>query len=52
MLPITSVQFGMNRLLEQTFKRTMQTEHIGFGGTIAVAMGAGACSAVLGCPAE
>lgn len=52
MLPITSVQFGMNRLLEQTYKRSMQTDHIGFGGTIAVAMGAGASSAILGCPAE
>ena len=52
MLPITSVQFGMNRVLEQAYKQTMHTEHLGSGGMMAVAMGAGACSAVLGCPAE
>jgi hypothetical protein len=52
MLPITSVQFGMNRLLEQTYKRVLGTEQLGTGGTVAVAMGAGASSAVLGCPAE
>ena len=52
MLPITSVQFGMNRLLEQTYKRVFNTEQLGTGGMIGVAMGAGATSALLGCPAE
>ncbi|KAI3435642.1 hypothetical protein D9Q98_001700 [Chlorella vulgaris] len=52
MLPITSVQFGMNRLLEQTYKRVMNTDQLGTGSTIGIAMGAGAASAVMGCPAE
>ena len=52
MLPITAVQFGMNRFLEQTYKRVLHTDSLGTGGTVAVAMGAGASSAVLGCPAE
>lgn len=52
MLPITSVQFGMNRLLEQTYKRVYDTEQLGTSGRIGVALGAGASSAVLGCPAE
>lgn len=52
MLPITAVQFGMNRFLEQTYRRVMATEQLDTGGRVAVAMGAGASSAVLGCPAE
>ena len=52
MLPITATQFGMNRFLEQTYKQVFNTEKLGNGGTVAVAMGAGATSAFLGCPAE
>lgn len=52
MLPITSVQFGMNRFLEQTYKRVYETDRLGSGGTLALAMSAGASSAFLGCPAE
>ncbi|PSC69614.1 Mitochondrial Carrier (MC) Family [Micractinium conductrix] len=52
MLPITAVQFGMNRFLEQTYRRVMKTEQLSMGGTVALAMGAGASSAFLGCPAE
>lgn len=52
MLPITAVQFGMNRQLEQSYKRVLGTDRLTRGGTVAVAMGAGASSAVLGCAAE
>ena len=55
MLPITAVQFGMNRALEQTYRRvlgTAPTAKLSPGGTVAVALGAGASSAFLGCPAE
>lgn len=52
MLPITAVQFGMNRALEQAYRRVTGVERPGFGGTVAVAMGAGASSAFLGCAAE
>ncbi|KAL4458201.1 hypothetical protein ABPG75_013066 [Micractinium tetrahymenae] len=52
MLPITAVQFGMNRFLEQTYRRVTGAEQPGTGGRVALAMGAGASSAVLGCPAE
>ncbi len=52
MLPITAVQFGMNRFLEQTYRSVMGVEQLDTGGRVAVAMGAGASSALLGCPAE
>lgn len=51
MLPITATQFGVNRLLEQTYRTAFQRAP-GDGGTIAIAMGAGVCSSVFGCPAE
>ena len=52
MLPITASQFGVNRLLEQTLKRAVGKDELGNGGRIGVAMGAGAFSALLGCPTE
>lgn len=52
MLPITAVQFGMNRFLEQTYRRVLGVESLDMGGRVAVAMGAGASSAFLGCAAE
>lgn len=52
MLPITAVQFGMNRALEQTYRRVTGADKLTTGGTVAVALGAGAASAFLGCPAE
>lgn len=52
MLPITATQFGMNRFLEQTYRRVTGQQQLTTGGTVAVAMGAGASSAFLGCPAE
>ena len=52
MLPITATQFGMNRLLEQTVRQASGREDLGNLGRIAVAMGAGVCSAPFGCAAE
>ncbi len=52
MLPITAVQFGMNRALEQGYRRVTGAEKLTTGGTVAVALGAGGASAFLGCPAE
>lgn len=51
MFPITACQFGANRLLEQTYERVVG-QRPGMAGSIAVAMGAGSASALLGCPAE
>lgn len=52
MLPITAVQFGMNRFLEQSYRQVTGSADISRGGTVAVAIGAGGTSALLGCPAE
>lgn len=52
MLPITAVQFGMNRALEQTYRRVTGADKLSMGGTVGVALGAGGASAFLGCPAE
>ncbi|GAB4822202.1 hypothetical protein N2152v2_009248 [Parachlorella kessleri] len=51
MFPITATQFGSNRFLEQAYER-MTGQRPGFGGSLLVAMGAGATSALLGCPSE
>ena len=52
MLPITAVQFGMNRALEQTYRRVTGADKLSMGGTVGVALGAGGASAFLGGPAE
>jgi hypothetical protein len=52
MLPITATQFGMNKLLEQSFDKTLGPSGEGHTRAIAIAMGAGACSAAFSCPAE
>lgn len=51
MFPITATQFGMNRLLEQTYNNVLGSAP-GNMGKIGVAAAAGATSAFLGCPAE
>ncbi len=51
MFPITATQFGSNRFLEQAYERFLG-EKPGVGGTVVVAMGAGATSGFLGCPSE
>lgn len=51
MLPITATQFGMNRLLEQTFSQVLGTGG-GHSRTLFIALGAGASSALFSCPAE
>ena len=51
MFPITAVQFGMNKVLEEKFINS--TGHSpGNGASIGVAMAAGAASAMVSCPAE
>lgn len=49
--PITAVQFGANRLLGQAYQQLVGREP-GMAGRVAVAMGAGATSALISCPAE
>lgn len=51
MFPITATQFGMNRLLEQTYNDVLGAAP-GNVGKVGVAAAAGTTSAFLGCPAE
>ena len=52
MFPITAVQFGMNRYLEQLYLDHTGDTKTGTAAKIGVAMGAGCTSAFFGCPAE
>lgn len=51
MLPITAVQFGMNRVLEKAYIKAYDHPP-GTAAGLGVAMGAGAASAFVSCPAE
>lgn len=51
MLPITAVQFGTNRFFEQTYTQLAGHKPGDLGG-VGIAMAAGSCSAMFGCPAE
>jgi solute carrier family 25 (mitochondrial citrate transporter), member 1 len=51
MLPIVACQFGMNRYLDDAYRRIVG-EAPSTAGSVAIAMGAGATSGFIGAPSE